>query len=234
MIITQETLSRLFTEIGTTMISSGWVDYRQPKVGVPETVPPSFEEDLLGECAIVVLAYCMADTTKIRLIAHISGNLSPVFPYLNAEVPQAMYCREAETLTYMDQYRMISLYERRLTIAKADELVDGWRSLESIRCLVNDTWRRRASIRPSYERRRKPPALEIYRRLPRTNCGACGEPSCMAFAVRLWSGAAHPSLCLPVFSGEQRHLKAPLIQICSGLGMDGELAMEEEAETRPV
>jgi ArsR family metal-binding transcriptional regulator len=148
-----------------------------------------------------------------------SGDLTGVLPYLNAEMAGATYCRDAETLTYMDGYRLVSLYPRRLTVAKADELVDAWRTLEGIRCLVNETWRRRGSISPSWEMRRKPPALEIYKRLPGTNCRACGEKTCMAFALGLWNGAVDPSLCAAVFSGEHGHLKGPLLQICSSLGL---------------
>ncbi len=219
LVLSPEARGRLFHEIGTEVVSAGWVDYRPAKVPVPATPPPSFEQDILGQCAIVVMGPCVADLAKIRLIAHISGNLAGVFPYLNAEKPGAMYCRDAETLTYMDGYRLVSLYAQRLTVAKADELVDAWRALESIRCLVNDIWRRRGSINPCWEMRRKPPALEIYRRLPGTNCRACGERTCMAFALRLWNGEVKPTLCVPVFSGEHNHLKAPLLEICSGLGV---------------
>ena len=217
LVMSQETISQFF-QIALNVTPSGWVDYRPSLVAVPACQPPAFEEDIVGDCAIMVLGPCMADSTKIRLIAHISGDLTGVFPYLNAEMPQATYCRDAHILTYMDEYRMVSLFAHRLTIAKADELVDGWRCLESIRCLVNDAWQRRSSIEPCYEMRRKPPALEIYKRLPGTNCRACGEKTCLAFALQLWNGVVQPSLCRPVFSEEYRHLKAPLLQICSSLG----------------
>jgi ArsR family metal-binding transcriptional regulator len=109
-------------------------------------------------------------------------------------------------------------YTRRITIAKADELVDAWRTLENIRRWVNETWARRSSIEPCWELRKKPPALEIYKRLPGTNCRACGELTCLAFAVRLWGGELKPSLCIPIFSGAYGHLMAPFLQICSSLG----------------
>lgn len=37
--------------------------------------------------------------------------------------------------------------------------------------------------------------LELYRRLPRTNCGLCPERQCMAFAVALARGDAAPEAC---------------------------------------
>jgi ArsR family metal-binding transcriptional regulator len=119
----------------------------------------------------------------------------------------------------MDGYRMVSLYPRRITVAKADELVDAWRTLESIRRKANEVWVRRGEIEPSYELRERPPALEIFKRLPRTNCRACGEATCLAFAVKVWQGGALPKACAPVFAGEYGHLKDALLEICKGLGV---------------
>ena len=174
------------------VVVSGWVDFHAPGAAVPGDPPPDFPEDAFGRCAIMVLAPCVADVTKLRLIAHTSGDLAPVFPFLNAEMSAASYNRETETLTYHDVYRMVSLYPHRITIAKADGIVDAWRVLESIRCLVNRTWARRGEITPAYQQRSRPPALEIYRRLPGTNCRECGGETCMAFACRLWRGEGRP------------------------------------------
>jgi len=201
---------------------SGWVDYRVPAGAVPSGAPPAFADDIFGECAIMVLAPCVADVAKLRLIAHTAGDLSAVFPYLNAEMPAVSYNREAAILTYQDAYRMVSLYPHRITIAKADDTVDSWRVLESVRCLVNGTWARRAEITPVYEQRARPPALEIYKRLPGTNCRACGEKTCLAFACRLWQGEGSPCQCLPVFQdGPYARLREPFLQICAGLGLAG-------------
>ena len=102
---------------------------------------------------------------------------------------------------------------------KADEIGDAWRTLERIRLWANDVWARRAAIEPSYEMREKPPALEIFKRLPRNNCRACGELTCLAFAVKVWIGEASPSQCTPVFGGEYVHLKDALVEICAGMGV---------------
>lgn len=205
-------------------VCSGWVDFRPTGANVPDAPPTAYAEDVFGFCAIMVLAPCVADATKIRLIAHLSKDIGAVFPYLNAAMPNCSFNPHSSIVTFMEAYRMISLYSWRLTIAKADDLVDAWRTLERIRCLVNDTWARRASIVPSYELRKKPPALEIFKRLPGTNCRECGEPGCLAFAVRVWKGEVRPSLCRPVFDGKHKHLKEPLLQICAGLGLAADQA----------
>lgn len=200
-------------------VAAGWVRYDPPAAPGVTQQPLQYDEDVFGRAAVMVLASCTADESKIRVIAHISGDLSPVFPYLNAVMPRAFFNPNGPTLTFMDGYRMVTAYARRVAVAKADDIVDAWRVLEGVRRRANDTWARRAELGPSYEVRTKPPALEIYKRLPGTNCGACGERTCLAFAVAVHGGHLAVRQCAPVFGGEFAHLKDALLEICSGLGV---------------
>ena len=204
---------------GLDIVHAGWVDYREPRTSVPETAAPQFAEDVVGRVAVVVLAPCIADDTRLRLIAHFSGDMAKALPYLNGELLKGSYVPAAHVFTYMDGHRMVSLFRDRIGIAKVDDIVDAWASLERVRCLANDVWSRRAQIAPSLETRRRPPALEIYRRLPGTNCGQCGTPTCVAFAWAVWRGDAQPRACVPVFAGDRGELKEALLAICAGLGV---------------
>ena len=219
--LTGEAMSAFLDGGGLDIVSAGWVDFRPPAHPVPDEESPAFAEDKVGRVAIVVLAPCVADRERLRLTAHISGDVADALPYLNAELPKASFVSRVPVLTFMDGHRMVSLFRDRVGIAKADDIVDAWASLERLRCLVNDVWSRRDFITPSSELRRRPPALEIYKRLPGTNCRACGEASCMAFAWAVWRGDAEPRLCQPVFSGDRGDLKDALLSICSGLGLEG-------------
>ena len=206
-----------------TVIFSGWVDYRASCLEIPDGPAPqeSKPDGCFRRSAIMFLGSCVADETKLRLIAHLEGDLGPILPYLNAVLPHASYTPAAETLTFMAGYRMIALYRQRITIAKADGIVDAWRTLADIRRLAEQTWNDRNAIEPSFEIRRKPPAIEIFKRLPRTNCRLCSEPTCLAFAVKVWTGAASVRLCLPVFEEgcSFLRLREPLIEICAGMGI---------------
>ncbi|MFP4027549.1 MAG: (Fe-S)-binding protein [Candidatus Brocadiia bacterium] len=203
------------------VVCAGWVDYRPAQIEVPTQEPPQFDKDVFGRTAIMVLAPCVADETKIRLIAHISGDMTEVFPYLNAEMKGASYSVDGPTFTFMDGYRMVSVYPHRIAVAKADEIVDAWRVLEELRCRANQTWARRNEIEPSYERRERPPALEVYKRLPGTNCGRCGEQTCLAFAVRVHAGEVSVRECMPVFDGEYEDMREALVEVVQALGVDG-------------
>ncbi len=202
------------------IITAGWVEFRESSRVVPNVEPATYSNDIFGRTAIMVLQPCIADPDKLRAIAHISGNLTDVFPYMNAVRKDAFYNADGPTFTFMDQYRMISLYASRVAMAKVDDMVDIWRTLESLRVFCNECWQNRQAIEPSYELRKKPAALEIYVRLPRTNCGLCGEKTCIAFALRLWSGQISLFQCKPVFEGSYVHLKDPLFEICAGLGIE--------------
>jgi ArsR family metal-binding transcriptional regulator len=182
-------------------------------------VREAFAEDLFGEAAIMFFGPCMADETKVRLVAHLSGDVTEALPYLNAEMRQACYNPAGPSLTFMEGYRLATLYPRRVALGKADEIVDACRVLEALRARVNQVWARRASITPSRAMRTKPPMLELYKRLPRSNCGACGEATCMAFAARLWMGDGKLRRCTPVFEGDYQHLRGALVEVCAGLGV---------------
>jgi ArsR family metal-binding transcriptional regulator len=203
-------------------ITSGWVEYQEPTQSVPDNNPPVFDDDIFGTIAVMVLRPCTAGRTKLRATAHFSGDLTPVFPYMNALMRDASYNVRSRTFTFMDGHRMIALYPRRVAMAKTNDIVDTWRVLEMLRVRFSECWKNRANITPSTELRKRPPALEIYYRLPKTNCGQCGEKTCMAFALQLWSGQVALPQCQPVFGGSHANLKEALLEICGGLGVKEE------------
>ncbi len=216
LVIDEDVRFRLAAASTESWTCAGWVEFQPTPWKVPSTPPPVFAEDVLGRTALMVLQPCLADATKLRAIMHVTGNLSQVLPYLNAVMPEASYNVKGPVLTFRDGYRMVTLEPWRIAVAKADDLVDLWRVLEAIRVRANTCWRDRATITPSFALRQRPPALQIYLRLPRTNCRVCGEQTCFAFAFKIWSGLAILSQCRPVVSGEFRHLGPALEELCGG------------------
>jgi len=204
---------------GAELVSAGWAEYRPAVQTVPDEPPLASPDDLISYMVVVVLAPCVADPEKLRLIAHLAGDAGEALPYLNAELHQASYTAKLPVLTFMEGHRMISLFRDRVAIAKADDIVDAWASLERLRRAINEVWARRHEIEPSFEARQRPPALEIYKRLPGTNCRECGEATCTAFAWAVWRGDADPRDCLPVFEGDRGDLREALLAICAGLGL---------------
>jgi len=138
---------------------------------------------------------CIADPTKNRIIAEFSDRVDAVFPYLNAIMPNLIYSPGANSVTVNRDGRILTFYPHVAVMAKVDGEEDAAAQLRWFRELCNDTWRRRDEIEPCYERRRRLGLLDLYRLLPRLNCGDCGEQACIAFAFRLLYGEAAPAAC---------------------------------------
>jgi ArsR family metal-binding transcriptional regulator len=221
-VVNEQSRQALYSATKDDFVCAGWIEYHPSENKPLDNVQESFRDDIFGKAHMMVVQPCVAAPEKIRFTAHLSGDLSPVFPYLNAIMPNAFYNAKGQTFTFMDGYRMITAYPKRVAAAKADDIVDAWRVLADIRIKANDCWAKRAGIAPFYEMRRKPPALEIYNRLPKTNCGTCGEKTCMAFAFKLSGGEGVLTQCIPVFGGSYSHLKDALVEICGGFDIKKE------------
>jgi ArsR family metal-binding transcriptional regulator len=102
-----------------------------------------------------------------------------------------------------------------------DGVEEGLDLLVAVRDLLNRTWERRDEIQPRPEGRRVPRPLDIYELLPRSNCRACGEATCMAFVFGLLEARrlidACPSLADPAHEVQRAALEALL----ANLGGDG-------------
>jgi acetyl-CoA decarbonylase/synthase complex subunit gamma len=55
--------------------------------------------------------------------------------------------------------------------------------------------------------------IDVYRLLPRTNCGECGEANCMAFATRLVNGEYQIKACQPLLKAEHASSFADLSEL---------------------
>lgn len=168
-----------------------------------EYKPSDREGDYLKSITLCYVAPCMADEKKIRLIAYLDRDISEILPYINAVIKGASYNKNASTLTFAKERRLINLYNIKITIAKADDIIDAWNVLDEVKALINKTYRDKTNIKPNYEEKVKVTALQIYGWLPKSNCRLCGEATCLAFAVKLLHGEQKLSRCAPL-SGEQR------------------------------
>lgn len=105
---------------------------------------------------------CVADPTKNRVIARFSDDVSLVFPYLNATVPNLMYNPGANSITVKRAWRILTFYPHVAVMAKVDGAEDAAAQLAWFQDLCNDTWRQREEIIPCYERRKLLGPLEVH------------------------------------------------------------------------
>ncbi len=143
------------------------------------------KDQLWHSFTITHVSDCIADPSKNRVMAEFSDDISPVFAYLNAVVPNLMLVPQANIVTVKRGERILTFYPRGAAMAKLDGVEDATAQLSWFKDLCNDTWQRRGEITPCYERRQLLGPLDVYRLLPQSNCKACGEATCMAFAFGL-------------------------------------------------
>jgi len=144
---------------------------------------------------------CLADPSRIKIVAQSDKNFEEILPYLATQFPNAIYSQEAGFVSYKEERRMVSIFSTGkvgITYLKDEE--EAGKILEKIREKINWTYQNKDKIDISEINRRKPlNALQIYRYLPALNCGKCGFPTCMAFAVKLLSVEVTVDKCLPLF-----------------------------------
>ena len=163
---------------------------------------------------------CVADPKRVRMFARMSRDISELMPYLNTVIKNATYNREGNTLCFTKEFRLITLYPEKIAMSKALNPTDAWQVLDWIKDTINETYEKRDSIQPDYERRAGVTALDIFEWLPRLNCGKCGEPTCLAFAVKLLLGEKRIEECEPLFSAEYSKLRKVALDLVSALGYE--------------
>ena len=176
--------------------------------------------EFLKSIVLCYVAPCMADEKKIRIIAYFDRDITEILPYLNAVIKGASYNKNAPTLTYAKERRLINLYNMKITIAKADDIIDVWKVLDEVKALINRTYKEKDAIKPNYEEKVKVTALQIYGWLPKSNCKACGEATCLAFAVKLLKGEQKLSKCAPLSMGSKYAENKKIMQeLAEALGL---------------
>ncbi len=158
---------------------------------------------------------CLAEPGKLIVVGEPDAMLDGVLPLLNAILPNVVsYDPMSGTMTLRRQPGLITLYPNRVMITQVADVEEGIALLAAVRDLLNQVWARRDEIQPRLEGRRMPRPLDVYELLPRTNCRACGEATCMAFAFGLLEGRHRPEECPPLadptFAAQRQTLVAML------------------------
>jgi ArsR family metal-binding transcriptional regulator len=157
---------------------------------------------------------CVPGSASWSARAVLKADIDAVLPYLNARLEGADYDHGGKTLIWKDRDHKFAFRPRELKAAPAEDREQAVALIERAVTLINETWSNRGSIEPRYEGRTLPNLMQVYRLLPRTNCGRCGCATCMAFAAAVREGEKSPELC-PVLeeadNAEHRRLLLELL-----------------------
>jgi ArsR family metal-binding transcriptional regulator len=177
---------------------------------------------LLSSLALVKILPCLADAGKIIVVGEADAALDGVLPLLNAILPNVVsYHPFAGVMTLRRRPGLVTIYPRRVMITQVCDVEEGLALLAATRDLLNRTWERREEIQPRPQGRHVPRPLDVFELLPRTNCGACREETCMAFAFGLLDARRRPDECPSLADPASAAQRAAMDALLANLGGNG-------------
>jgi DNA-binding CsgD family transcriptional regulator/ArsR family metal-binding transcriptional regulator len=131
------------------------------------------------------------------LAAHftLDNDVSPVFPYINAALPEVLYHEHPEYVQFFLDNIKCTIYAREAYAGPFANEDEARQFIDRLLAMLNDTYADRHATTPNFKKTRRVPVMDIYRLLPGTNCGECGFPTCLAFAGALSQGQVGTNHC---------------------------------------
>ena len=123
------------------------------------------------------------------------SDISEIFPYINADNKQARYFENPHYIQFMLNGNRCAIYKDKVIIAPFKDRESAVEFIDELTKYLNDLYRKKDSIVPDHQKYFQIPVLDIYKLLPRTNCGKCGSGTCMAFAASLSKRETPASEC---------------------------------------
>ncbi|MCL6635039.1 MAG: hypothetical protein K6T29_04635 [Peptococcaceae bacterium] len=176
---------------------------------------------------IIGVGPCLADGAQFRVTALLPRDISDLMPYLNAALTFCAYEPFGPTLTFKFKGSPVVLQPDRVTVGQLREVDMAEEVLDAVLEFVNRVHGQKERLKPEYTTKELPQPGEIYALLPRSNCGECGEATCIAFTVKLVKGEKRVEECARLSSGQAEKICAILETIddsavVTGAGGGGE------------
>ncbi len=135
------------------------------------------------------------------MVGEPSAPLSEVIPYLATLPGVIAYNPAIGTLTFRRPRGFMTIFPEKITITQVNDANEGLELFEALKDAINATWEHRAELKPVESIQTAPRLLDIWKMLPCTNCRACGEATCMAFAANLLQSKRQPDEC-PIIASD--------------------------------
>lgn len=155
---------------------------------------------------------CNPNFQSVHCVAHLEQDISEVLPYLNTTLGGSNYTQSPPSLTLRIHGKLIALHAREIFVNALNDDAEAEKILNWLKKEINETWEKREEIEPSFEAPAVPQMMQILKLLPRTNCGECGQPTCMVFALRAAEGVKVPEDCPKLDAENKARLEAYLGQ----------------------
>jgi ArsR family metal-binding transcriptional regulator len=148
---------------------------------------------------------CLRTSTEFNVVMDLDASIQDLLPYLAACLPGCNYVHGSDVINLMDSGHIVGIYPRQITMTMVKSMEEAERLCREYFERIQDVDRRKDTIMPVYRKRSSLSVLDILRALPKTNCGACSCPTCMAFAAQVFRREADISGCTPFMEAWEEH-----------------------------
>ncbi|MFN2366442.1 MAG: (Fe-S)-binding protein [Desulfurivibrionaceae bacterium] len=159
---------------------------------------------LSGWTKEITRASCRPEAQTVHCIARLNENIAEAIPYLNAVLGGYTYVKEPPSVTFRSQGKLISVHGDHIAINANRDADEAEKILQWLKREINDAWERRGEITPSFAAAPRPQPFAILKFLPKSNCGKCGQPTCLVFASLAVEGGKGADDC-PELTAEQKN-----------------------------
>jgi ArsR family metal-binding transcriptional regulator len=154
---------------------------------------------------------CMPGALTVQCFAHLDQDVGPALPYLNAVLGGFEYIQAPPSVTFRVHGKLITVHSRKIAVNALKDEGEARKIVDWLMREINSAWERRSEIEPCYRSLPRPQVIDILKLLPKTNCRACGAPTCMVFATRVAEGVNDQNDC-PELEDENRAKLAVYIE----------------------
>ncbi len=158
---------------------------------------------------------CAPGAGRWGALATLDNDISAVFPYLNAVLPDARYDHENKVLVWTEDTQQYALRSSEIRVAHVEDLAQARSIVSGLLERLNGIWQDRGKITPRFAERKLAPLIDVFKLLPGTNCRKCGYATCMAFAAEIRKHAVGVESCPPLSQPEYIQKREKISQLIS-------------------
>jgi ArsR family metal-binding transcriptional regulator len=154
---------------------------------------------------------CIADPSKLRVIANMAPPLGGILKILEPFFPRSRYLDRTRSLIIQKEEIIITIYSTgKVGMGMIKNENQAREVLENLRTIINEAIKE--GVAPPAREKIRVKLMDIYKYLPQTNCRECGEQGCYSFAIKLMNGEASLDKCTPLkdakYATNQERLQA--------------------------
>ncbi len=207
---------------------SGVIPYHPFRREIPKASRPAKEwKEVLASLRVSIVRPSLTDPMRLRVEVIPERSLTPIIPLMARLIRGGSYKFEIPVLAFEEEHRLLAISSNALVICRADDLLDAWMMLRSFVDLAISAWDLRFRNEPEKERRQGIGAIEIFKRLPSTDCGRCGKQNCMEFASGLFTGKFRIDQCPPLMEAQWRERLESVQWFMQAIGLNGDAGNHE-------